>query len=126
MLYAKPDGKFYSYHDLTGELPLSGSGSSDSFLPMDLTGAVSGDGVYLEIVGTDSIFKKATLTAQEFTGSTSLTLTLSHTIIAGKPVYVMYNGLEMDSAAFSASGTTVTLSGLTRETADRIKVKYSY
>jgi hypothetical protein len=65
-------------------------------------------------------------TTQDFTGSTSLTLTLSNTLKTSKTVVVFYNGLAMDNAAFSASGTTVTLSGLTRETTDKIKVKYSY
>jgi hypothetical protein len=72
--------------------------------------------------------KEATFTetVQEFTSSTSLTLTLSNTLKTSKAVMVFYNGLPMDAAAFSASGTTVTLSGLTRETTDKIKVKYSY
>lgn len=65
-------------------------------------------------------------TTQEFTGSTSLTLTVSNTMVRTGSVLVFYNGLPMDNAAFSASGTTVTLSGLTRETSDKIKVKYSY
>jgi hypothetical protein len=72
--------------------------------------------------------KEATFTetTQEFTGATSLTLTLSNTLKSSKAVVVYYNGLAMDNTAFSASGTTVTLSGLTRETTDKIKVKYSY
>jgi hypothetical protein len=65
-------------------------------------------------------------TVEEFTGATSLTLTLSNTIKRPTSVIVFYNGLPMDDAAFSASGTSVVMTGFTRETSDKIKVKYSY
>jgi hypothetical protein len=155
MFYIKSDKLPYYYHDDTGEIPLSGSGTDD-LLDMDLDGLVDLDYLIADIVGADTILKRQTPditptngsgnlitsdavyaavaakeatfteTTQEFTGSTSLTLTLSNTLKTSKAVIVYYNGLEMANAAFSASGTTVTLSGLTRETSDRIKVKYSY
>lgn len=105
--------------------------SNGSGLPIASTttdteiGYVSGvtSAIQTQFTGKEATF---TETTQEFTGSTSLTLTLSNTLKTSKTVVVFYNGLAMENAAFSASGTTITLSGLTRETTDKIKVKYSY
>jgi hypothetical protein len=70
-----------------------------------------------------------TTTTEDFTGSTSVSITVAHTIKAGKAVIVYYNGLPMLNSAVSATpgGTTVTLTlSEGRLSTDNIKIEYPY
>lgn len=72
--------------------------------------------------------KEATFTetTQEFTGATSMSITLSNTPKSGKAEMYYLNGIVIVSSNISRTGTTVTLSGFTRESSDVITAKYSY
>jgi hypothetical protein len=91
-------------------------------------GYVSGvtSAIQTQINGKEATF---TTTSEDFTGSTSLSITVAHTIKAGKAVIVYYNGLPMLNSAVSATpgGTTVALT-LTegRLSTDKIKIEYPY
>lgn len=63
---------------------------------------------------------------EEFSGSTSNTIALAQTPKAGFVVLAYYNGLQMGAGSFSVSANIVTLIGITRESTDKIKIKYSY
>jgi len=65
-------------------------------------------------------------TTEEFTGSTSMSITLAHSANAGAHKFVFVNGVECINANASISGTALTLSGFTRDASDIIQVKYSY
>lgn len=67
-----------------------------------------------------------TETTQEFTSSTSMSITLSNTPKAGKAEMYYLNGIVIKSSNISRTGTGVTLSGFTRESSDVITAKYSY
>jgi hypothetical protein len=55
MFYVKSDKRPYYYHDDVGEIDLGGSGSSDSFLPMDLSDMVSlQTPLFPKIIGADT------------------------------------------------------------------------
>lgn len=78
---------------------------------------------------TDALLSKEdvfTETVQEFTGSTSLTVTVSNTPKTSKTRIVFFNGVLMIAANVIISGSDFTISGITRETDDVITVKYSY
>jgi hypothetical protein len=73
--------------------------------------------------------KEATFTetTQEFTGSTSTSITLTNTPKTGKAEMYYYNGVVMKVANISRTGTSVTLTlPFARETTDVITAKYSY
>jgi hypothetical protein len=72
--------------------------------------------------------KEATFTetTQEFTGATSMSVTLSNTPKTGKAEMYFLNGIVIKTANVSRTGTSVTLSGFTRESSDVITAKYSY
>lgn len=65
-------------------------------------------------------------TAEEFTSSTSMSITLSNTPKSGKAEMYYLNGIVIKSSNISRTGTSVTLSGFTRESSDVITAKYSY
>lgn len=65
-----------------------------------------------------------TPTIEEVTGSTSLTITLSHTPILGS-YWISKNGIDLPNAEFTQTGTTVTLTS-TRATGDIYRSHYSY
>lgn len=67
-----------------------------------------------------------TETTQEFTGSTSSSITLSNTPKSGKAEMYYLNGIVIKSSNISRTGTSVTLGGFTRESSDVITAKYSY
>lgn len=67
-----------------------------------------------------------TETTQEFTGSTSMSITLSNTPKSGKAEMYYLNGIVIKASNISRTGTSVTLSGFTRESSDVITAKYSY
>jgi hypothetical protein len=67
-----------------------------------------------------------TETTQEFTGSTSLSITLSNTPKSGKAEMYFLNGVGILASNVSRTGTTVTFSGITRWTSSTITAKYSY
>lgn len=67
-----------------------------------------------------------TETAQEFTGSTSMSITLSNTPKSGKAEMYFLNGVAINQSNVSRTGTGVTLSGFTRWSSDVITAKYSY
>lgn len=82
--------------------------------------------VQTQINSKESSFTTIT---EDFTGSTSLSFTVAHTIKAGKAVIVFYNGLPMENSAVSATpgGTTVTITlSEGRLTTDKIKIEYPY
>lgn len=79
--------------------------------------------VQTQINGKEATF---TETTQEFTGSTSSSITLSNTPKSGKAEMYYLNGIVIKSSNISRTGTTVTLSGFTRESSDVITAKYSY
>jgi hypothetical protein len=101
-----------------GDITVSGSAST---FTID-NGAVT-------LAKTTGIEGAFTTTTEDFTGSTSLSITVAHTIKAGKAVVVYYNGLPMENTAVTATagGTTVTIT-LTegRLTTDKIKIEYPY
>jgi hypothetical protein len=72
--------------------------------------------------------KEATFTetTQEFTSSTSMSITLSNTPKSGKAEMYYLNGIVIKQSNISRTGTGVTLSGFTRESSDVITAKYSY
>jgi hypothetical protein len=65
-------------------------------------------------------------TTQEFTGATSMSVTLSNTPKTGKAEMYYLNGIVIKQSNISRTGTSVTLSGFTRESSDVITAKYSY
>lgn len=67
-----------------------------------------------------------TETIERFTGSTSSSLTTAHTPLSGKAEIVYINGIAFDPSNVTIVGTSVTISGITRETSDIITIKYSY
>jgi len=67
-----------------------------------------------------------TETKEEFTGSTSSTVTVANTPKTSKARLVYFNGVMMKNSNVSISGSDFTISGITRETSDIITVKYSY
>lgn len=67
-----------------------------------------------------------TETAEEFTGSTSMSITLSNTPKSGKAEMYFLNGVAINQSNISRTGTGVTLSGFTRWSSDVITAKYSY
>jgi hypothetical protein len=67
-----------------------------------------------------------TETTQEFTSSTSMSITLSNTPKTGKAEMYYLNGIVIKTSNISRTGTSVTLSGFTRESSDVITAKYSY
>jgi hypothetical protein len=79
--------------------------------------------VQTQINGREVTF---TETTQEFTGATSMSITLSNTPKAGKAEMYYLNGVVIKSSNISRTGSTVTLSGFTRESSDVITAKYSY
>jgi hypothetical protein len=97
---------------------------------------VSSDTVYLhtKIISDSTVLKgyidlkenSFTETKEEFTGSTSLTVTASHTPLTTKARLAYFNGILIDDSNISISGTSFTISGITRETSDKIKIIYSY
>ncbi len=62
---------------------------------------------------------------EEFTSSTSLSITIAHTPITGSDTYYL-NGVLIQQSNVSRTGTGVTFTGFTRETSDTITAKYSY
>lgn len=64
--------------------------------------------------------------AQQFTGSTSMSLTLSNSPSVAGHLTVFFNGVALHASDYSVSGTTLTLANLTRESSDYIIVYYSY
>lgn len=68
----------------------------------------------------------ATDAAQQFTGSTSNTITLANSPSAIDHLMVSLNGQILTAADFSVSGATLTLSNITRETSDYVIVYYAY
>lgn len=75
---------------------------------------------------TTGIEGSFTETTQEFTSSTSMSITLSNTPKSGKAEMYYLNGIVIKSSNISRTGTSVTLSGFTRESSDTITAKYSY
>jgi hypothetical protein len=67
-----------------------------------------------------------TETAEEFTGSTSSSVTVAHTPLTSKARMVYFNGVLMNAANVAIVGTGFTISGITRATSDVITVNYSY
>lgn len=63
---------------------------------------------------------------EEFTGSTSLSITISNTPLTTKEETYYLNGLVIQSSRISRVGTSVTFTGFVREATDIITVKYSY
>jgi hypothetical protein len=72
--------------------------------------------------------KEASFTelAEEFTSSTSMSITLAHTPKSGKAEMYYLNGIVIQVSNVSRTGTGVTLSGFVREESDIITAKYSY
>jgi hypothetical protein len=72
--------------------------------------------------------KEATFTetTQEFTGATSMSVTLSNTPKTGKAEMYFLNGIVIKQSNISRTGTSVALNGFTRESSDVITAKYSY
>jgi hypothetical protein len=98
-----------------GDITVSGTGSTYTIDNASVTLA--------KTTGIEGIF---TETTQEFTGSTSLSITLSNTPKSGKAEMYYLNGVVIKQSNVSRTGTSVTLSGFTRETDDVITAKYSY
>lgn len=67
-----------------------------------------------------------TASTEEFTGSTSTSITLAHSAASAMYWVVTMNGVLFDEANYSISGTALTISNITRLSSDIIKVKYYY
>lgn len=91
------------------------------------TGAIyTIDNASVTLAKTTGIEGSFTETTQEFTSSTSMSITLSNTPKTGKAEMYYLNGVVIKSSNISRTGTGVTLSGFTRESSDVITAKYSY
>jgi hypothetical protein len=64
--------------------------------------------------------------AQQFTGSTSNSITLSNAPSTSKHLTVSLNGQILTAADYSVTGTTLTLANVNREASDYIIVYYAY
>lgn len=64
--------------------------------------------------------------SEEFTGSTSMSVTIANTPLSTKEESYYLNGLVIKAANISRVGTTVTFTGFVRESSDIITAKYSY
>jgi hypothetical protein len=64
--------------------------------------------------------------SEEFTGSTSMSVTIANTPLSTKEESYYLNGLVIKAANISRVGTTVTFTGFVRESSDIITAKYAY
>jgi len=109
----------------TGQL--TANAALNAFLPSQ----TGNNGKVLGTDGSNAAWVSAgassfTETAEEFTGSTSSTVTVSNSPLTSKARMVYMNGVLYQSSNVSQTGAAFTLSGITRETSDVITVKYSY
>jgi len=105
--------------------PVTGSGSITLNVP---TASASNRGALSSSDWTTFNNKQAafTETTERFTGSTTMSVTVAHSPLSSKAQMVFYNGVLIDPNNVSPSGSTYTLSGFTRESADVIEVTYSF
>jgi hypothetical protein len=89
---------------------------------MNLTSVADGN----RLVYNTGEWVNVTDALQEFTGSTSMSITLTGTPKTGTVETYYLNGVVIKASNISRTGASVTLSGFTRESSDVITAKYSY
>jgi hypothetical protein len=106
------------YNDKINSVSVSGTTTKTATAVQQDGGTVTWSWTDLQSQWTDAV--------QQFTGSTSNTITLTTTPSASKHLNVSLNGQILTSSDYSVTGTTLTLANVNRELSDYIIVYYSY